>query len=176
MQLDHLDFIEEQARRNAAYSLESMELMSKRAHALVTLLLGGAVATGGYALNLVGKPGALWSLVGLAAVSLWWFAVAAFAVVAALRTRECRAPANSGQALLDYFNGPLATHAAANGGESFDRLAALREGELKTLSATVQVYCRNSNAVAWALDKAYIATALTPLVAAAAMGLLAWLA
>jgi hypothetical protein len=174
--METLDFIEDQSRRNAAFSLESMELMSKRAHAMVTMLLGGAVATGGFALNLIGKPGALWSLGGLAAVSLWWFAVAAWAVLMALRTRETRAPANSGQALLTYLDGPLAAYALENGGDDFDKLAALRRGELMTLEATVHGYRTNTNAVAWSLDAAYVATACTPLLAMVGAGLSAWLA
>ncbi len=48
--MELLDYVEEQGRRNAAFSVETLELMNKRAHTLLTLLLAGAGATGTMAL------------------------------------------------------------------------------------------------------------------------------
>lgn len=175
--MDLLDFVEEQGRRNAAFSLETLELMSKRAHALLTLLLGGAGASGTLVLAQLGPAGTRWMLWPLAAVSIWWFLLAGWVAVKALRTREVRAPAGSPEALLSH-HAQLVIYAAdalKETRDTIDPLAELRRDELATLAETAKGYRRASWGAADALDKAYLGAAVTPVWALAALGLARWL-
>lgn len=169
--MELLDYVEEQGRRNAAFSLETLELMNKRAHTLLTLLLAGAGATGTMALAQLGPGGARWVLWPAAAVSMWWFALAAWVAVKALRTREVRAPAGEPGALLKHFEElhHFARSAALDRAQELDALEELRRDELHTLDATAHGYRQASTAVAGALDKAYLGAAVTPLLAVAAL-------
>ena len=133
--MDLLDYAEAQGRRNADFSLQTLELLSKRAHALLVLLLGGAGAAGGVALARLDMAGAALVVAGLGAVSLWWFALAAVLAFCALPTREVCAPAGVGWVLLEHARGPLADYAkqvAVEGGAAgvkgaTDALTLLRE-------------------------------------------------
>lgn len=171
--MELLDYVEEQGRRNAAFSVETLELMNKRAHTLLTLLLAGAGATGTMALAQLGPGGVRWVLWPLAAVSVWWFALAAWVAVKALRTREVRAPAGEPVALLKHFEElhHFTRSAALEQAQDLDALKELRQDELRTLDKTARGYRQASTSVAWALDKAYLGAAGTPLLALTALGL-----
>ena len=162
--MDCLDFIEAQGQRNAAFSLEGLELMSKRAHALLTLLLGGAGATGAYALGQLGKPDSAWTVWALGGVSFWWFFLAAWVVVKVLRTQEVRPPACDGQALLEQSRAlnDYVRDAKLEGESPSEVLTMLREGEIKNLQIAGDGYKAASIAMAHALDSAYTGAACTP--------------
>lgn len=163
--MELLDYVEDQGRRNAVFSLETLELMSKRAHTLLTLLLGGAGASGTVALAQLGPAGVRWVLWPLAAVSVWWFALAAWVAVKGLRTREVRAPAGAPGALLKHFEAlrHYSRSAAMEGAQDMDALEELRRDELATLDETAKAYRQASSTVAAALDAAYVGAAATPL-------------
>ena len=177
--MDELTFIEQQGQRNAAFSLENWELMNKRTHALLTLLLGGAAGTGAYALGQLGKPGGQWVLWALGTVALWWFVLAAWVAVRALRTQEVRAPAGDGQRLLEHLRGPLAAYikqAHLDGEDPADGLTLLREGELWVLQKTTAGYRASSTRIAKTLDYAYVGAAVTPVWALLGLALAKFLA
>lgn len=172
--MDELTFIETQAQKAAQFNLDTLELMNKRAHALLAGLLAGAGATGSYALGQLGKADGVLLLYVLGAVSLWWFALAAWLTLSALQSKSVRAPANSGKALLEYWLGPLQIYfkeIQAEGGTPPSALTLLREGELKKLAETAAGYLKASTAIAGALDFAYRGAVCSPLAA-----LLGWAA
>ncbi len=175
--MEPLDYIEAQAQKSAAFSLETLELMTKRAYALLTLFLAGAGTAGTFALNQLAKSEGRFVMWALGAVSLWWFCLAAWVALRALQSREVRPPANSGADLLSYLQGPLADYCKeleAEGQAQPSGLALLREGEIKVLAQTAKQYTAASTQIATALDAAYRGAICTPLVAF--VGLLpAWL-
>ena len=129
---------------------------------------------GVYALGQLGKPGAVQVLWALAALSLWWFGLAAWLALRAVPTREVRAPANDGLALLDHLQGPLAnyvTTATAAGEVPRDAFTLLREGELRVLHDTADIYRSASSAIAMELDRVYLCVAASPVPPALALGL-----
>ncbi len=118
--MEALDYIEQQGQRSAAFSLETVELMNKRAQALLTLLMGGAGATGSYALAHIGEPNSRWVVFCLGAVSVWWFFLAAYVTWRGLASRKIRAPAGWPQMLLDQLKGPLTRYVAEVGRQQGD--------------------------------------------------------
>lgn len=174
--MEILDFAEKQGQRSAAFSLETLELMSKRATTLLTLLLGGAGATGAYALGQIGKPGSLWALCALGAVSLWWFSLAAWVTVCAMKTQVVSAPAGGGLALLEQAKkyDDYIKQAKIEGESPADCLTLLREMELRILMKSQDGYRNASALTARALDVAYIGAAATPAFAVAGLAI-AWL-
>lgn len=170
--MTEIDFLEDQARRNAAFSLDNLDKINQRAQGLLTLLLGAAGGAGVYALGQLGKPGAVQVLWALAALSLWWFGLAARLALRAVPTREVRAPANDGLALLEHLQGPLATYvttATAAGEKPQDAFALLRKGELRVLHDTAGIYRAASSAIAGELDCVYLYLAASPVPPALAL-------
>jgi hypothetical protein len=177
--MELLDYVEEQGRRNAAFSLETLELLNRRAHLLLTVLLGGATTAGGVALGQLGGSGNLPVLVGLGVVALWWFALAALLAFRALPTNEVRPPAGDGAALLQHARGSLADYCIAvqkEDGGAVDVLTKLREGEVRTLAETAASYRTASTATARVLDVVYRAAACTPLLPVPCLLGLLWVA
>lgn len=172
--MDELTFLEDQARRNAAFSLDNLDKLNQRVNALLALLLGGAGGAGAYALGQIGKPGSVWMLSALGALSIWWFILAAWVAMRAMRTREVRAPANDGLALLRHLRGPLMDYInqARQAGESpKDGLTLLREGELEVLHDTAAIYRAASDSIATVLDRVYVCAAASPVMPVVALGL-----
>jgi hypothetical protein len=166
--MEALDYIEEQGKRGAEFSAATLELMTTRANALLTLLLAGAGGTGSYALSQLGEKGNFWALCTLGAVSLWWFALAAYVLLHAIRTRTVRAPATEPFKLLQHLRGPLTTYVAELKKEGQPEpvlLDLLREGEIETLEKTVLNYKRIGASIALALDSTYLAIVVTPAIA-----------
>lgn len=172
--MEELAYLEEAGRRNAAFSLDTLDKLNQRANALLTLLLGGAGGAGAYALGQIDKAAGLWVVAPLVALSLWWFVLAAWVAMRAVPTREVRAPAGSGYALLQYLQGPLAQYVKteiAAGREPKDAFTLLREAELSTVHETAAIYRQASDGIATVLDRVYIGAAASPVFALA--GLLA---
>lgn len=166
--MTYLDYIEEQARRNVGFSLETLELLTKRSHTLLAMLLGGAGAVGSIALAQWAAGSSAWLLAPLAAVSLWWFLLAYLVLTRALATRVVKAPAGQPGRLLDYLQGPLTTYVQqklAESGEMLDPLTLLREGEIRKQEEAGALAREASNGVADALELAYTLVACTPVVA-----------
>ncbi|WP_092002930.1 hypothetical protein [Polaromonas sp. OV174] len=163
--MDSLDYIEAQAGKNAAFRLETMELLNKRGHAMLALLLGGAGAAGAYALGRLGQPDALWSFSALVPVALWWFGLAAWVAVKICRTQELYPPTNEPQKLLEYMEGPLEVYRAeltAEGRQPESALVMLRRSELLSRQSRIDGYVKNNMTVAARLDRAYLCAAATP--------------
>lgn len=170
--MDELTYLEDQARRNAAFSLDNLEKMNLRANTLLTLLLGGAGGAGAYTLGQIGKPDSAMAMSALGVLSLWWFMLAAWVAVRAMPTRTVRAPANDGLALLKHLRGPLMTYIAQakQAGESpKDGLTLLREGELQVLHDTAAIYRSANESIATELDRVYVCAAASPVFPVAAL-------
>lgn len=135
-----IDYLEDQARRNAAFSLDNMDRLTQRAQGMLTLLLGGAGGAGAYALGQIGRPDAVWAVASLGAVSLWWFALAAWVAVRLLVPHHVRPPAADGLSSLNYLRGPLAQWAQKAGKTKDDQLLVMREQELQNLHNTAAEY------------------------------------
>lgn len=171
--MDELTYLEDQARRYAAFSLDSMDRLGARATTMLTLTLGGAGSAGAYALGQIGKPDAVWVLAALGALSLWWFGLAAIIALGAMPARTVRPPANDAHALLRHLRGPLADYAAQTSqasGQAIDALTQLREGELANLSATAADYRAQNAKVARVMDWVYRCAAASPAPALLALG------
>lgn len=138
--MDELTYLEDQARRNAAFSLENMDRLCQRAQSLLTLLLGGAGGAGAYALAQLGKPDAVWAVASLGALSLWWFVLAGWVATVLLTPKAVRPPAADGWDSLNFLHTTLAPWAQAQGQPVENNLAHLREQDLKHLHDTAAEY------------------------------------
>ena len=169
--MEVLDFVELQSQRSAAYSIGGMESMRTQAHTVLGLLLGGAGAAGVYALGQIGKPGALWAIYALGAVSMWWFYLAGRLAHGALRTDEVSGPANRGGALWAQIKlyQTYAAEVQAEGGPAVDALQLLREMEIRTAQACAESHALVSTRAADALDKCYRYATYTPIWAMVAL-------
>lgn len=170
--MQEIDYLEDQARRNAAFSLDNLDKINQRAQGLLTLLLGGAGGAGVYALGQLGKAEAVQVVWALASLSLWWFGLAALLAVRAVPTREVRAPANDGLTLLRQLQGPFTEYvkvATAAGESPRDAFTLVREAELKVLHDTAAIYRNASSGIAAVLDKAYLCMAASPVAPALAL-------
>lgn len=158
--MDALDYVEAQAQRLTTFRLETMELLNKRAHTLATLQLGGGGALAAFGVALLDKPRLHWAAVGVLVAAALWFVLAAWTTRNCLVTEELYPPGNEPQTLLQY------TH----------DLPALRRSELLSVQDRQVLWRKRNEALSLALDKAYMATALTPLPACAAAWVVFWLA
>ncbi len=173
-----LDWLEREAERLAAFTFETHELLTKRAHALLTLLLAGAGAAGGAALSAAGQPERAAVLVGLGAVSVWWFALAAVLALRTLRTREVRAPAAMPATWLNLLKTDVARYVREceiEGAAPVDGLRWAREKRLGRVEEAIVEVRQSCALLADHLDGAYLRAAATPVVAAAALALAHWL-
>jgi len=174
-----LQYLEAAGLRNAAFRLETMELMNKRAHTVATLALGGGGALCAFAIVKVSSPPGFAALI---AAGVWLFLVALFAVVKCLHTSDVRPPATEPVKLMGALR-EWSTYLEASkldadvpGADSIriqnvSSLARLREGQLKVLDKTILQYAEINNASAANLNNAYLLAVATPVIA----GLTAWI-
>ena len=92
--MEKLDFIESEAKANAAFHVACCESLAREANTFLTLILTGAGATFWYALNLSAEESYDWQLYGISAVSLYLFIVAALTTGKCLWAREIYPPSN----------------------------------------------------------------------------------
>lgn len=159
--MDKMNYIEAQAQAWANFSLETMELLNKRAHTVVTLMLGGGGALMAYVFTLLERKTALWLVVLAAVAALWLMAWATVGVFRCVRTLSMVPPGN--------MPGPLLI--------SQQSLEDMRRERLVELGGRVQAWGqRNVRQAEW-LDRIYFAAAATPVAAgAAAWATWAWCA
>lgn len=164
--MELIDFAEKQGQRAAAFSLEGMEIMNRRSGTLLAMLVAGAGAAGSYALGQIARPDGIWALCTLGAASVWWFALAALLAWRPLQSREVRAQARSGLALLEQAKkyDDYIKQEALEGEAVSDTLTLLREMELRLQDDAIQDYRAASTAAALALDRVYRGAACTPVV------------
>jgi hypothetical protein len=146
--MEPMEYFEQQAAKTTAFHLESIETLNKRAHTLVTLLLGGAGAVGTVAIGMAERNGPWWWLVALFGAMAWLFAVATYIVRKGLMTEVIYPPGNEPANLLP--------------GEG--DLDSLRREELKQVGHRINGYVKRNGAIAAALDRAYQFTAATPII------------
>lgn len=168
--MDVLDFAELQGQRSVAFALANLDLSRQRSHALLVLLLGGAGAMSGVAISQAAAG--MWVSVAAGSIALWWFALAAWLAMRALRTQVVRSWAGEGWPLVEHAKSldDYVKQAAIEGETVPDTLTLLREMELrKALSASAE-YRVASTIAAAALDQAYKGAAFTPVVPALVLG------
>lgn len=169
--MEILDFAEAQGQRAAAFSAATLEISRQRANALLVLLLGGAGAMGGVAISQAAAHGC--AAIAAACVAAWWFALAAWLALRALRTQPVRSWAGDGWALLEHAKllDAYVKQAVLDGQTTADTLTLLREMELRKAQKALNEYRIASTAAAAALDQAYKGAALTPVALALMLGL-----
>lgn len=92
--VETMKWIEGEARSNAEFQVSCADSLERQGGALLNLLLTGAGGALAYTVNLAEKHGATWQQAGMAAVSVWLFAVAALLLVRVLWSRPIYGPAN----------------------------------------------------------------------------------
>lgn len=92
--VETMKWIEGAARSNAEFQVSCADSLERQGSALLNLLLTGAGGALAYTVNLAEKHGAAWQQAGMAAVSVWLFAVAALLLVRVLWSRPIYGPAN----------------------------------------------------------------------------------
>ena len=169
--MDVLDFAEQQGQRSAAFSVATLDVNRQRANALLVLLLGGAGAMGGVAISQAAAHG--WPALAAACVAVWWFALAAWLAMRALRTQPVRSWAGDGLGLVEHAKllDAYVKQEVLNGSAVADVLTLLREMELRKAQKALDEYRAASTAAAVALDQAYKGAALTPMALALMLGL-----
>jgi hypothetical protein len=77
-------------------------------------------------------PGTAPTVVALGVVAVWWFVLAGWVLIRAVRTQEVRAPSCAGYVLREHSRAldDFIRQAKAEGGAPSDCLTLLREGEL----------------------------------------------
>lgn len=91
---ESVKWVEDQALLVSAFQERVIDALEKQAASLLNLLLAGAGGALAYAVNLAEKHAAAWQSVGVAAVSVWLFFVAALVLWRAMWSREIYPPAN----------------------------------------------------------------------------------
>ena len=167
--MQDIDYLEDQARRNAAFSLDNMDRLFQRSQSLLTLLLGGAGGAGAYALAQLGKPDSVWAVAALGALSLWWFVLAAWVSVVLQTPQAVRPPAADGWVSLEHLRGPLTEWAQSQELTPEQKLMLLREQDLKHLHDTAAEYRGINGHMARHIKRINYGAAASPLVAVAAL-------
>lgn len=157
--MDSLDYIEAQAAKLTAFRLETMELLNKRAHTLVTLLLGGGGALAAFGIGLLEKQAQPWIVAGVLCAAMLLFVVAGVGAWRCLSTEVVYPPGNEPLNLLPYRL----------------QLDAMRLAELSSLQVRQEGWAAGNSRKGLWLNRLYMATALIPLAATVlALGVL-WL-
>lgn len=169
--MELIDFAEKRGEEAAKFSLATMDVNRARAHMLLNLLLGGAGAV--VVLAAAQSAARPWFVVLAGSAGLWWFGLAAWLAVRALRTNSVRTWSGEGQRILRkgaewqrYAKAVL-----AEGGDFKEPLLSLREQELELMADATAEYRLASTQCAAALDRVYLLASLTPLVMLAAWAL-----
>ncbi|HJW23926.1 MAG TPA: hypothetical protein VJ576_03430 [Rhodocyclaceae bacterium] len=146
--MEKLDFIEAAARANAAFHVASAEMLAKEANSTLLLLLSGAGGALAYAVNLFDKGGLPWAIAGMAAASVYLFALSAWLVWCALRIRPIWPTANEPATLL-----------------SADwTIEELREAELRSQQRCIERNRLRNDEIGAALNRVRIGASCVPLV------------
>ncbi len=146
--MDKLDFVEAAAKTNAEFHLACADALAKESNFLLTIVLAGAGASFGYAINLAEKSAPQWLLCGLGTVSIYLFAVAALTTWKCLWAREIFPPSNEPKNL------------------NHDDLDAnaIRRAELKNRQKCIDLNRDRNDKVGFWLNQSRLLTAATPVV------------
>ena len=147
--MEKLDFIEAQAKTLTAFRLETMELLNKRAHTLITLQLGGGGALASLAATLIEKSAPCWVVLGLVTAAVGLLLLAAIGAWLCLFTAPIVPPGNTPKNLY----------------ESELEVDDLRAAELSGLQQRQADWGDRNWRLGLALNWLYLATCVVPLVA-----------
>ena len=167
--MDALDYVEDQARRNVAFRLETRELLHKRATQLCLLLLGAGGAIAAWSLEKIGvsiSAGA----VALLSVAAWLFVVSGWVAARCLPTAEAMPPGNEPGNLLLYLDKKKQA-----GASDAQALEETRRAELDALQKRIKGYAAVNQNAAMRLDLAYKAATMSPIIGLIALGVSSYL-
>lgn len=148
----NLDWLESEARANAAFHIASADALCKESNTLLNILLGGAGGSLAYMANLSAKAAANWQIFGFGSTSVFLFIVAGLTVWKCLRVRPIMPPANE----------PI--HLMRDG---FDA-DAIRYSELKNKQACIDLNRARNDDVGFWLNLCRGLAACTPIIFALA--------
>jgi hypothetical protein len=154
-----LDYVEAQVSRLTSFRLESMELLNKRTHTLITLQLGAGGGLAAFAVNLLGKPVERWIVVGVVIAAALLFLLAVAGVLLCMFTESMYPPGNEPEILMRQVS-------------VRNDLLALRAAEIMSVQARQAQWAERNHRVGGALNFLYFFTAIVPF-AATGLALLA---
>lgn len=164
--MEAMDYVEQQAQANGRMRLEAVGLLSKRAHELTLLLLGGAGGLGAYGLGKLGEPMVAAPFLAAAA---WAFALGGVVALKCLRARTIWPLHNTPAVLWTAWQECMSE---MQGDEAL-AMDHLRKRELSRLDEAIKsIDGVNAELAKW-LNRGYAGAALLP-VPAALGGMLAW--
>ena len=149
METAQIDYIEARVKELVAFKLETMELLNKRAHLLITLQLGSGGALATFAAGLIDKSAPYWLVTGVVAGALMLLVTASVGAQLCLFTEPVLPPGNEPKNLMTLDK----------------ELAALRLGELAAVQKRLEQWSDRNARIGAALNGLYIATAAIPLLA-----------
>lgn len=150
--MEKIDYVEAQTKDWADFTLETMELLNRRAHTLVTMLLGGGGALLAYSLTLLERSAPGWLVAMAASSAVWLLFLSAVGVLRCVRTLPLIPPGNK--------PGPLLVRDQV--------LDEMRKERLIDLGGRVKSWAERNVVQADWLDRIYMAAAATPLAAGVA--------
>jgi hypothetical protein len=146
-----IDFIESEAKANAAFHIANGEAMAKEGNTLLGLLLAGAGGMAAYFVGLAGKGAPNWQLAGVGGAATYLFIVAGLTLWSCLWVRPIWPPAN------EPANFPL---------DGFD-VDAVRIGDLPNRQACITANRERNDSVGMWLNRCRALAAATPIIAIA---------
>lgn len=99
--MEKLDYIEAESRATADFHIACADALAGETNTTVALLFAGAAGALAYAVNLYDKTGLQWAAWGMAAASLYLFALSGLTVYHCLRVRPIYPSGNMPGLLLD---------------------------------------------------------------------------
>lgn len=160
MTKDIIEYAEATGAKTLDTLRKSYDDKHEKVYKLASILAAAAGAMGAYALDKAAGGSLFAQWVGIAALSVSWFAIVGYVVVMGATSQQV-SPGNSPGNILKYFHARLAEQ------PNFDRAAAFeitRQAELDLVQKRISAYIDANDQRAKALDVAYKATALSPLV------------
>lgn len=144
-----IDFIESEAKVNAAFHVANSEALAKEGNTLLSLLLAGAGGLSAYFVALAGKDVPTWQLAGVGGAAAYLFILAGLTLWSCLWVRPIWPPAN------EPANFPL---------EGFD-VDAVRIGEIPNRQACITANRERNDSIGMWLNRCRALAAATPIIA-----------
>jgi hypothetical protein len=147
-----LDYIEKEAKENAAFHLSNADALLKESNTLLNLLLAGAGGALGLMIALAQKIAPTWQLAGVCSVSLYLFAIAGLLLFKCLWVKPIYPPSNEPVNLMQ---------------DGFDVLE-IRKAELNNKQGCITLNRERNDHVGYWLNRCRAMAACVPLVFLAA--------
>lgn len=168
--MDVIDLAEQHSSAAAAFSYEGLKEARQRAAALLVVLLGGGGGLGGLGIAQwsASKPMALAAL----AASVYWFCIAAYLALLALRSKQIRSWHTVGLVeklpKWEAYAAELRQEGTPSSG-----INELRKSAVRNMETAAAEYQEASTPSFKAIDHCFVLMAATPVVALAAVVLTA---